>query len=109
VPQAVTFQRHILCFEIRELNLQALAQRQENSAAACNVLSSGADLATPMGSQSYAKPEFMGPQNRHDGKHPDAMIKKFRGLLNNTQDATHRMAIYSGTWECVKHKSRNKM
>jgi hypothetical protein len=25
--QVITFQRHILCFEIRELNLQALAQR----------------------------------------------------------------------------------
>jgi len=27
LPQVITFQRRILCFEIRELNLQALAQR----------------------------------------------------------------------------------
>jgi hypothetical protein len=49
----------------------------------------------------------MGPQNRRDGKHPDAMIKDFRALLNNTQGATHRVAIYSGMWEFIKHKSRN--
>jgi len=78
LPQVITFQRRILCFEIRELNLQALAQRRENSAAACKVLPSGGDLAAPLGSQSYVKPEFMGPQNRHDGKHPDAMMKDFR-------------------------------
>jgi len=38
LPQVITFQRRILCFEIRVLNLQAIAQRQENSAAACKVL-----------------------------------------------------------------------
>jgi len=107
LPQVITFQRRILCFEIRELNLQALVQRRENCAAACNVLLSGADLAAPLGSQLYAKPEFIGPQNRHDGKHPDAMIKDFRALLDNTQDATHRATIYNGTWEFLKHKSRN--
>jgi len=108
LPQVITFQRRILCFEIRELNLQALAQRQENSAAACKVLPSAADLAASLGSQSHAKPEFMGPQNCHDGKHPDAMIKDFRALLDNTQDAMHRVAIYSGTLEFIKHKSCNK-
>jgi len=97
LPQVITFLRRMLCFKIRELNLQALAQRRENSAAACTVLPSGADLATPLGSQSYAKPEFMRPQNCRDGKHPDAMIKDFRALLDNTQDAMHRLAIYSGT------------
>jgi len=50
----------------------------------------------------------MGPQNRCDGKHPDAMIKDFRALLDNTQDTTHHVSIYSGTWEYIKHKSRNK-
>jgi hypothetical protein len=50
----------------------------------------------------------MGPQNRSDGKHPDTMIKDFRALLDNTQDATHRMAIYSGMWELIKLNSRNK-
>ena len=79
LPQVITFQHRILCFEIRELNLQALAQHWENSAAACKVFPSGADLAAPLSSQSYAKPEFMGPQNRRDGKHPDTMIKDFRG------------------------------
>ena len=50
----------------------------------------------------------MGPQNRRDGKHPDATINDFRALLDDTQDATHRVAIYSGTQEIIKHKSRNK-
>jgi len=36
--EVITFQRRILCFEIRELNLQALAQRREHSVAACTVL-----------------------------------------------------------------------
>jgi len=78
LPQVITFQRRILCFKVRELNLQSLAQLRENSAAACKVLPFGADLAAPLGSQSYAKPEFMRPQNRRDGKHPDTMIKNFR-------------------------------
>jgi len=56
LPQVITFQRSILCFEIRELNLQALAQRSENSAATCKVFPSGADLAAPLSSYSYAKP-----------------------------------------------------
>ena len=64
--QVITVQRLIVCFEIRELNLQGLTQRWENSAAACKVLPSGADLAAPLSSQSYAKPEMMGPQNSHD-------------------------------------------
>jgi len=37
------------------------------------------------------------------------MIKDFRALLDNIQDAMHRVAIYSGTLEFIKHKSRNKM
>jgi hypothetical protein len=35
----------------------------------------------------------MGPQNRRDGKHPDAIIKDFGALLSNTQEATHRVII----------------
>jgi hypothetical protein len=108
LPQVITFQRRILCFEIRELNLHALAQRSENSPAACKVFPSGANLVAPLSSQSYAKPEFIGPQNPCDGKHSDAMIKDFRALLNNTQDATHHVAIDSGTQEFIKHKSRIK-
>jgi hypothetical protein len=50
----------------------------------------------------------MGPKNRRDGKHPDAMIEDFRALLDNMQDATHRVAVYSGTQEFIKHKSHNK-
>jgi hypothetical protein len=108
VPQVITFQRRILCFKIRELNLQALTQRRENSAATCKAFPSGADLAGPLSSQSYAKPEFMGPQNHRDGKHSDAMIKDFRALLDNTQDAVHRVTIYNGTEEFLKHKRCNK-
>jgi hypothetical protein len=54
VLQAITVQCCILCFKIRKLNLQALAQHQENSAATYKVLPSSADLATPLSSQSYA-------------------------------------------------------
>jgi hypothetical protein len=50
----------------------------------------------------------MGPQNRRDGKYPDAMITDFRALIDNTRDTTHRVAIYSGTREFIKYKSRNK-
>jgi len=50
----------------------------------------------------------MGPQNCHDGKHPDAIITQFRALLNNMQDAMQLVAIYSGTREFIKHKSHNK-
>jgi len=108
LPQVITFKRRILCFEIRELNLQTLAQCRENSTAGCEVFPSDADMAAPLGSQSYVTPKFMGPQNCCDGKHPDAMIKDFRALLDNTEDATHSVAIYSGTREFIKHKSRNK-
>jgi len=50
----------------------------------------------------------VGPQHHRDGKHPDAMIKDFRALLENTQATTHRTAIYSSTPEFIKLKSRNK-
>jgi len=108
LPQVITFQRRIICFEIIKLNLQALRQRWENSAAICKVLPSGADLAATLSSQSYAKPKFMGPQNRHDGKHPDTMIKDFRALLDNTQDAAHRVTTYNSTREFIMHKGRNR-
>jgi hypothetical protein len=90
------------------LNLHALAEHWENSAASCKVLPSRADLAAPLGSQSYAKPAFMWPQNCHDGQHPDAMIEDCRALHNNTHDATDHVAISCGTWEFIKHMSRNK-
>jgi hypothetical protein len=50
----------------------------------------------------------MGPQNHHDGDDPDAIIKDFRALLDKTQVAAHCVAIYCGTGEFIKHKSRNK-
>jgi hypothetical protein len=109
MPQVITFGRRILSVEMRELNLQALAQHQDNSPATCTVLPSSADLAAPLSSPSYGKPEFNGPQNCRDGKHPDAMIKYFKALLDNTQDATHRMTIYNGTHQFLQHMSRNKM
>jgi len=108
LPQVITFQCCILCFKIRELNLQALAQRRDNSTADCKVLPSGADLAAPLGSQSYAKPEFMGPQTRRDGKHPNAMIKDFRALLSNTKNATLRVESCCGPRKFIKHTSHNK-
>jgi len=108
LPKVIIHQHRILSFGIRELNLQAIGQSRENSAAACKVLPSAADMAAPPSPQSYAKPEFMGPQNRHDGKHPDAMINDFRALLDDAQDAMHRVAIYSSTRQFIKHRSRNK-
>jgi hypothetical protein len=108
MPQVITFQRRILCFDIRDLNFHALAQCREYSSATCKVLPSGPDLTAPLSSQSYAKHEFMGPQYRRDGKHPDAMIIDFRALLDNTQDATHRVSIYNGRRKFLNHKSRNK-
>jgi len=107
LPQVITFQRRILFFVIRELKLQACAQHRENCAATCKVLSSGAAVAAPLSSQSYAKPEFMRPQTCRDGKHPDAMIEDFRALLTDLQDAMLRVTIYNGTREFIKHKSRN--
>jgi len=109
LPQVITFHRRILCFEIRELIHQALPQHQEDCASTCKVLPSAADLATPLSSQSYAKPEFMGPQHSHDGKHPDAMMKDFKPLLNNTHDATHSVATFSSMREFIKHTTVHKM
>jgi hypothetical protein len=94
--------------ETKQLNLYTFAQHRENSSAACKVLPSGADLAAPLGSQSSVKPEIMVPQSRRDGKHPDAIIKVFKALLDNTQDSSKRMAIFSGMREFLKHKSGNK-
>jgi len=96
-PEVSTFQCRVLYFEIRELNLQVLAQSRENSAVTCEVLPSGADLAAPLSSQSYVKHEFIGLQNCPDGKHPDTRIKDFRALLDNTHNAMHHVAISSGT------------
>jgi len=108
LPQVITIQRSFLCFEIRELNLQALTQRRQNSVATCNLLPSSADLAVPLSSQSYAKAEFMWPQIRRDGTHPDTMFKDFRALLDNMQDATHHVTIYNGTWKFIEHKGHTK-
>jgi len=108
LPQVITFEHRILSFKTRKLNLKALARCQDISAAACKVLQSGAVLASPMSPQFYAKPEIVGPQNHADGNHSDGMIKDFRGLLDHTQDATHRVEIDSRTREFMKHKSRNK-
>jgi len=93
LPQVITFQHHILYFQNREVILTARAERRENSAAASKVFPSGAGLAAPLGSQSYAKHKVVRPQNRRDGKHHDTMIKDFSALLNNMQGAMHRMAI----------------
>ena len=52
LPHVINSQCRILHFEISELNLQALAQRRENSTAASEVLPSGADLVAHLSSQS---------------------------------------------------------
>jgi hypothetical protein len=36
------------------------------------------------------------------------MIEDFRALLDNSQDATHHVAIYSSTSEIIKHKNHSK-
>jgi hypothetical protein len=59
LPQVLTFQHHILCFQITELNVQSRIQCWGNSAGASNFLGSGADVAAPMCSQSNAKPKFL--------------------------------------------------
>ena len=95
LPQVITFPCCILCFEIRELNVQRLAQRRENSADSGKVLLSGADLATPQSPQPYGKPEFIGLQNRSDGPNADARILDFRALLDMMLGTTHHAAVYS--------------
>ena len=109
LPQVIIFQRRILSVKIRYLNLQALAQHRENSAATCKAILSRAYLAAPLSSQSYAKPECMGRQTRRDGMNPEAIIKHFRALLDNTQDVTHCVTIYNSIHEFSKHMSHNKM
>jgi len=108
LPQVINFQRRILCLEIRELNLQGVAQRRENSTATCTILPPGAELAAPLSSQTDAKPEFMVPNNCRDGNHPDVMIKDFRALLDISQDATYRFTIFNGTREFIMHKNHYK-
>jgi len=109
MPQVVTLQRRILCFERRELNLQALAQRRGHSMAACDVLLSGADLPPALRSQSYPKCKCMGPQHCHDWKHLDSMIK------TSVQSSTiHKMQrtmwqYTAALKKFIKHESRNMM
>jgi hypothetical protein len=43
LPEAIMSQRRILCFVVRELNIEVFAQHQENSAAASKVLPSSGD------------------------------------------------------------------
>jgi len=98
----------IPCFEIGGVNLQALTYPRENSSATSKDLPSGADLAAPLSSDSYAKPKFIGSQNSRDGKHSVAMIKNFRALLDDSEGARHRVTIYTGTREFIKLTSYNR-
>jgi len=107
LAQEITLQCRILGCAIRELNPQALGQRRDHWAATSKALSSGADLAAPLSTQSYAKPEFKGPQNRHDGEHPDSTIKDFRSLHAIMHDAMHHLTMYNTTGYSIKHMSRN--
>jgi len=95
--------------EISELNLQTFTQHWVKRTAARKVLSSTADLAATLSSKSYAKPKFLWPQNHRNGKHSDAMIKDFGAYLDNTQDATHLVAIYIGMQEFIKNRSFDMM
>jgi hypothetical protein len=54
------------------------------SAGAYNVFPSGADLAPSLRFPSYVKTEILERLNLRNGKHPDAIIKDFKPLLNNT-------------------------
>jgi hypothetical protein len=76
--QVITCQCHICYYEIRELTLQRFAQYQVHSATPCQLSILGVDLPAVMSSLSYGKNEFMGPHNRHDGMHPDTIIKDVR-------------------------------
>jgi hypothetical protein len=51
LPQVITFHHRILGFEVRELNLQALAQRRQESAAALKGLPSGDDQVLSLSPQ----------------------------------------------------------
>jgi len=86
-----------------------VTQCEGHSAATGNVLPSGDDLAIPLSSQSYTTPEFMKPQNCHEWKHPHVIIKDFTALVDNTQDATHRVIIFRLMFEFINHMCRNKM
>lgn len=97
LPQRISFQHDIHCSGFKVHNVQVLSEHRENSTATCEVLFSVADQAALLRSASYAKPEFMGPQNCHEGNHHDAAIKDFRALINNGQDMTHHVAIFNGT------------
>jgi hypothetical protein len=62
-----------------------------------------------LNSNSESLPKFMWPQNNHDGKHTDAMIKDFWSQLDNTQGATHHVATYFGIQEFIQDKSCDMM
>jgi hypothetical protein len=87
LPQILSFHRHILCFEIRELNTQALNQDCPK-------------IERP--SSKDPKLQFIGPQNQYSRNHPDALIKDFRTLLHLTKDLKQREAIYYGTHGSLK-------
>jgi hypothetical protein len=55
------------------------------------------------------KAEFMALYSRHDGNHPDAMIKDFRTLHNISPDQTHHMSMFSGIWEFLNNKLQHKL
>jgi hypothetical protein len=58
-------------------------------------------------SQYDVKSKFMGPQNHHEGNHPDAMIKDLRALLNNAPYAMQHMVKFCGPRKFINDKSRN--
>jgi hypothetical protein len=49
----------------------------------------------------------MEPQDSCDGKHSDTMIKSFKALLSNRQDAIHCLTIFNATREVINQESGN--
>jgi hypothetical protein len=100
LPQVITFQRRILCFGIRELNILALARRRERDA-------KNEEEPPPPLSPPYTKPRFIGPQAQKGKDDGDALIKDFGALLDSTEDPSQREALYNGVREIIKQRSSN--
>jgi hypothetical protein len=67
MPPSITLQRSILCFKIREANLEFLAEHQEIGPTTSKILPSGADLTATQSSQSDSQGTLLGHPNFHDG------------------------------------------
>ena len=102
LQQVITFQCHILCIRPRELNLQALAQRRQNSATAYNVLHSCADLVAPRGLQVIFEEQIHGAPKPPEWK---PSWRYDQSLQSITRQYTRRNALcghihrHAGVWQ----------